>query len=38
MTALNEGACAANPIDIRTYPDNPASDQDLELGRLDARL
>ena len=38
MTALNEGACAANPIDIRTYPENPAVIADLELGRLEAAL
>ena len=38
MTALNEGPCAANPIDIRTYPDNPAVITDLELGRLDGAL
>jgi polar amino acid transport system substrate-binding protein len=38
MTALNEGACADNPIDIRTYPENPAVITDLELGRLDGAL
>jgi polar amino acid transport system substrate-binding protein len=38
MTALNEGACAADPIDIRTYPDNPAVITDLELGRIDGAL
>jgi polar amino acid transport system substrate-binding protein len=38
MMALNEGACADDPIDIRTYPDNPAVIADLELGRLDAAM
>jgi len=38
MTALNEGDCKDDPIDIRTYPDNPAVITDLELGRIDAAL
>lgn len=38
MTALNDGDCADDPIDIRTYPDNPAVIADLELGRLDAAM
>jgi len=38
MTALNEGPCADDPIDIRPFPDNPASVQELILGRVDAQL
>jgi len=38
MTALNDGACADNPIDIQTFPDNPAAVQDLTLGRVVAEL
>lgn len=38
VTALNEGACASNPITITTFPDNPASVQELLVGRVDAQL
>jgi polar amino acid transport system substrate-binding protein len=38
MTALNDGACADNPIDIRAFPDNPSAVQELILGRVDAEL
>ena len=38
MTLLNQGACASDPIDIRTYPDNPSVITDLELGRIDGAL
>ncbi len=38
MTTLNDGPCAGNPIDIRTFPDNPAAVQELILGRVDAEL
>jgi len=38
MTALNDGACKTNPIDIQTFPDNPAAVQDLTLGRVVAEL
>ena len=38
METLNAGACSDNPIDIRAFPDNPASVQELILGRVDAQL
>lgn len=38
VTALNDGACKANPIKLTTFPDNPASVQELTLGRVDAQL
>jgi len=38
MDALNAGACKDNPIDIQTFPDNPAAVQELILGRVDAEL
>jgi polar amino acid transport system substrate-binding protein len=38
MEILNDGPCAGNPIDIRAFPDNPASVQELILGRVDAQL
>jgi polar amino acid transport system substrate-binding protein len=38
VTALNEGACASNPITLTTFPDNPASVQELLVGRVDAQL
>ncbi len=38
MTEFNENECADNPIDIKTYPDNPTSVQELTLGRIDAQL
>jgi polar amino acid transport system substrate-binding protein len=38
MMGFNEDMCADNPIDIRTFPDNPASVQELSLGRIDAQL
>jgi polar amino acid transport system substrate-binding protein len=38
MKAANEGACAQNNIDIRTFPDNPAAVAELSLGRVDANL
>jgi polar amino acid transport system substrate-binding protein len=38
METLNDGPCADNPIDIRAFPDNPASVQELILGRVNAQL
>jgi polar amino acid transport system substrate-binding protein len=38
METLNTDTCADNPIDIRAFPDNPASVQELILGRVDAQL
>lgn len=38
MTEFNENECADNPIDIKEYPDNPASVEDLKLGRIVAQL
>jgi polar amino acid transport system substrate-binding protein len=38
MNEFNEDQCADNPIDIKTYPDNPTSVQELTLGRVDAQL
>jgi polar amino acid transport system substrate-binding protein len=38
MEAANEGTCADNKIDIRTFPDNPAAVAELSLGRVDANL
>jgi polar amino acid transport system substrate-binding protein len=38
VTALNEDACKDNPIVLRTFPENPASVQELLLGRVDAQL
>jgi len=38
VTALNDGACKDNQISLTTFPDNPASVQELKLGRVDAQL
>lgn len=38
MKALNDDACKAKPIDIQTFPDNPAAVQELTLGRIVAEL
>lgn len=38
VTALNDDACASNPITLTTFPDNPASVQELLVGRVDAQL
>jgi polar amino acid transport system substrate-binding protein len=38
MKALNDGPCKSSPIDIRTFPNNPAAVQELVLGRVDAEL
>jgi len=38
MNDVNKGACAGNPIDIKTFPDNPTAVQELTLGRVDAEL
>jgi len=38
MDALNADACKDDPIDIQTFPDNPAAVQELVLGRIDAEL
>ncbi|MDO8614382.1 MAG: ABC transporter substrate-binding protein [Dehalococcoidia bacterium] len=35
---LNDGACKADPIDLTTFPDNPASVQELSVGRVEAQL
>ena len=36
--ALNATICKDNPIDMQTFPDNPAAVQELTLGRVDAHL
>ena len=38
VTALNDGACKSSPIALTTFPDNPASVQELLVGRVDAQL
>ncbi|MEO7665550.1 MAG: ABC transporter substrate-binding protein [Dehalococcoidia bacterium] len=38
MNDFNADQCAGNPIDIKEYPDNPASVEDLKLGRIAAQL
>jgi polar amino acid transport system substrate-binding protein len=38
VTALNEDACKDNPIVLQTFPENPASVQELLLGRVEAQL
>jgi polar amino acid transport system substrate-binding protein len=38
MNGFNEDICADNPIDVRTFPDNPAAVQELILGRVQAEL
>jgi polar amino acid transport system substrate-binding protein len=38
MNDFNEAQCVDNPIDIKEYPDNPASVEDLKLGRIVAQL
>ena len=38
MDALNADACKDDPIDIKTFPDNPAAVQELTLGRVVAEL
>jgi polar amino acid transport system substrate-binding protein len=38
MNEFNAGMCADSPIDIRTFPDNPAAVQELILGRVQAEL
>jgi polar amino acid transport system substrate-binding protein len=38
VSALNEGACAGDPINLTTFPDNPTAVQELALGRVDAEL
>jgi polar amino acid transport system substrate-binding protein len=38
MTGFNENECKDNPIDIKEYPDNPTSVQELGLGRIAAQL
>ena len=38
MEEFNENECADNPIDIKTFPDNPVSVQELTLGRIAAQL
>lgn len=38
VTALNEDACKSNLIVLTTFPDNPASVQELIVGRVDAQL
>jgi polar amino acid transport system substrate-binding protein len=38
MNEFNENECADNPIDVKEYPDNPASVEDLKLGRIVAQL
>jgi polar amino acid transport system substrate-binding protein len=38
MNEFNEDMCADNPIDVKTYPDNPTSVQELSLGRIAAQL
>jgi polar amino acid transport system substrate-binding protein len=38
MNDFNDDMCADNPIDIKEYPDNPTSVQELVLGRIAAQL
>ncbi|MEX0682798.1 MAG: ABC transporter substrate-binding protein [Dehalococcoidia bacterium] len=38
MEGFNSNECAENKIDIKTFPDNPISVQELELGRIVAQL
>ncbi len=38
MNEFNKGQCKDNPIDIKEYPDNPTSVQELGLGRIAAQL
>ena len=38
VTALNDDACKDNRISLTTFPANPASVQELKLGRVDAQL
>lgn len=38
MEGFNTDICAANPIDIKTFPDNPTAVQELALGRIVAEL
>lgn len=38
MEAFNADQCAGNPIDIKTFPDNPTAVQELVLGRVAAEL
>jgi polar amino acid transport system substrate-binding protein len=38
MKAANDAACKSNPIDIKAFPDNPTSVQELTLGRVDANV
>jgi len=38
VNALNDGACADNPIKLTTLPDNPTAVQELLLGRVVAEL
>jgi polar amino acid transport system substrate-binding protein len=38
MEGFNDDICADNPIDIKTFPDNPTAVQELTLGRIVAEL
>lgn len=38
MNAFNEDQCADDPIDIKTFEDNPTAIQELKLGRVAAEL
>lgn len=38
MNEFNDGMCADDPIDIKTFPDNPTAVLELELGRVAAEL
>jgi polar amino acid transport system substrate-binding protein len=38
MNDFNADMCADNPIEVKEYPDNPASVEDLKLGRIAAQL
>ena len=38
VEGLNDTICKDNPIDMQTFPDNPAAVQELTLGRVDAHL
>jgi polar amino acid transport system substrate-binding protein len=38
MNDANAAECKANPISVKTFPDNPTAVQELTLGRVDAEL
>jgi len=38
LNEANDAECQADPIEIKTFPDNPTAVQELALGRVDAEL